>query len=66
MAEQNNPHTLEEARKHVLEQAALLPELLGGLDFVVSGDETSDLTCAAIKKIAGKRDKGAAPAGTGV
>lgn len=47
---------LLEMRKHIEEQASLLPEILSGLGSIIDGSE--DLTCFALKKIMGKREKG--------
>ncbi|MEM0340081.1 MAG: hypothetical protein QXN05_03300 [Acidilobaceae archaeon] len=57
----NFPRTqdpIEELRKFLVEQMSLVPEVLGGFDAILSGDELSDLTCATIKKEQGRRDKG--------
>lgn len=47
---------VEEMRKHIEEQASLLPEILSGLGSLLDGSE--DVTCFALKKVMGKREKG--------
>ncbi|MCX8196565.1 MAG: hypothetical protein N3F67_05795 [Acidilobaceae archaeon] len=45
----------EKLKKHILEEARLLPELLDGL--VNLTDEAEDYTCLTLKAMYGRRDK---------
>jgi len=47
---------VEELKRHLMSEYALLPEFIDGLTSI--HEETEDYTCLTLKKLMGRREKG--------